>query len=84
MSGAYAQLPTSLPRLQGSLQGGWPEYFFTHLMEAYMYLILINVLTLITVAILYGPYGVLKRESHGAPYVHEDMAELLGWGKQVL
>ena len=65
------------------MQGGWPKYFATHLMEAFMHVILIMVIMLIALAILYGPFGEIKAQSHGAPGVHDDIAEMTGWGKQV-
>ena len=69
--------------LQGSWQGLWPEYFFTHLMEAYMHLILINILMLITLAILYGPFGKIKARSRGSPSISDDINDMLGWTNQV-
>ena len=69
--------------VQGSWQGMWPEYFFAHLMEAFMHMIMINVLMLITLAILHAPFGQINRKSKGAPAVSDDIAEMFGWGKQV-
>ena len=61
----------------------WPEYFFSRLMEVFMHMVMINVIMLIAVAILYAPYGEIKRQSKGAPSVFHDISEMFGWGKQV-